>query len=206
MKGKKMISSNVYRLMSFALAACLALAATAAEPAKEKKYVDPNAYASYGPGTASKPGDPSVAEWQKANEAAIKAATAPEALEAHVKDAAAAKALLGKVKGAYASDPMVLTVAAAVSQQVMKPDDCGFFCAIGRFLAFWQTDARTIWAGALLDTATQSKDAYVQMFCLEQLRWCGLPCQAEKIRALAGVAADKSVKDFADWVAREIAK
>ena len=30
----------------------------AAAPAKEKKYVDPNAYASYGPGTATKAGDP----------------------------------------------------------------------------------------------------------------------------------------------------
>ena len=86
------MKSNVYRLMSFGLAAVLAIAATAAEPAKEKKYVDPNEYASYGPGTASKAGDPSVAEWQKANEAAIKAATTPEALKAHLKDAAAAKA------------------------------------------------------------------------------------------------------------------
>jgi hypothetical protein len=195
MKGKKMSSSNVYRLTSFMLAAILALAATAADPAKEKKYVDPNAYASYGPGTASKPGDPSVAEWQKANEAAIQAATAPEALKAHVKDAAAAKALLGKVKGAYASDPMALTVAAAVSQQVMKPCKCPK-----------QATCRALWSAALLETAVQAKDAYVQMFCLEQLRWCGLPCQAEKVSALAEVAADKSVKDFADWVARELAK
>ena len=59
--------------MSFGLVAALALAATAAEPAKEKKYVDPNEYASYGPGTASKAGDPTVAEWQKENEAAINA-------------------------------------------------------------------------------------------------------------------------------------
>ena len=189
------MKSNVYRFMSFGLALALALAATAAEPAKEKKYVDPNAYASYGPGTASKAGDPSAAEWQKANEAAIKAATAPEALKAHVKDAAAAKALLGKVKGAYASDPMVLIVAAAVSQQVMKPCTCPK-----------QATCRALWSAALLDTATQSKDAYVQMFCLDQLRWCGLPCQAEKVGALADVAADKPVRDFADWVARELAK
>ena len=194
MKGKKMISSNVYRLMSFGLAAVLTLAATAA-PAKEKKYVDPNAYASYGPGTATKAGDPSAAEWQKANEAAIKAATTPEALKAHLKDAAAAKALLGKVKGAYASDPMALTVAAAVSQHVMKPCKCPK-----------QATCRALWSAALLDTAAQSKDVYVQMFCLEQLRWCGLPCQAEKVSALAEVAADKSVKDFADWVARELAR
>ena len=189
------MKSNVYRLMSFGLAAVLALAATAAEPAKEKKYVDPNEFASYGPGTATKVGDPSAAEWQKANEAAIKAATTPEALKAHVKDAAAAKALLGKVKGAYASDPMVLTVAAAVSQQVMKPCKCPK-----------QATYRALWTAALLDTATQSKDVYVQMFCLDQLRWCGLPCQAEKLSAFADVAADKSVKDFADWVARELAK
>lgn len=200
------MKSNVYRLMSFGLAAVFALAATAAEPAKEKKYVDPNEYASYGPGTASKAGDPSVAEWQKANEAAIKAATAPEALKAHLQDAAAAKELLAKVKGAYASDPMALTVAAAVSQHVMKPDDCGFFCAIGRFLAFWQTDERTLWTAALLDTATESKDAYVQMFCLEQLRWCGLAKQAAAVRTFGEVAADKAVKDFAAWVARELEK
>ncbi len=190
-----MISSNVYRFMSFGLAVALALAATAAEPAKEKKYVDPNEYASYGPGTASKPGDPSVAEWQKANAAALKAATTPEALKAHLKDAASAKALLAQVKGAYSSDPIVLSVAAAVSQQVMKPCKCPKLAS-----------CRALWTAALLDTATQSKDAYVQMFCLEQLRWCGLPCQAEKIRAFADVAADKAVKDFAAWVARELEK
>lgn len=190
-----MISSNVYRFMSFGLAVALALAVTAAEPAKEKKYVDPNEFASYGPGTATKAGDPSAAEWQKTNEAAIKAATTPDALKAHLKDAVAAKALLGKVKGAYASDPMALTVAAAVSQQVMKPCKCPK-----------QATCRALWSAALLDTATQSKDAYVQMFCLEQLRWCGLPCQVEKVSALAEVAADKSVKDFADWIARELAK
>ena len=55
-------------------------------------------------------------------------------------------------------------------------------------------------------SAVVLKDTYVQMFCLEQLRWCGLPCQAEKIRAFADVTADKAVKDFADWVARELAK
>ena len=183
--------------MCFGLAAALALAATAAEPAKEKKYVDPNEFASYGPGTASKAGDPSVAEWQKANEAAIKAATTPEALKAHLKDAAAAKALLAKVKGAYASDPMALTVAAAVSQLVMCP--CAQKCPKN-------AACRAIWSAALLDTATKSSDVHVQMFCLDQLRWCGLPCQAEKVSALADVAADKSVKDFADWVAREIAR
>ena len=195
MKGKKMISSNVYRLVSFGLAVALAIAATAAEPAKEKKYVDPNEYASYGPGTASKAGDPSVAEWQKANEAAIKAATAPEALKAHLKDAAAAKALLAKVKVAYASDPMALTVAAAVSQQVMKPCKCPKLAS-----------CRALWTAALLDTATQSKDVYVQMFCLEQLRWCGLAKQANAVRTFGEVASDKAVKDFAAWVARELAR
>ena len=191
------MKSLMIALVMVAGACCVAAPAkpAAAEPAKEKKYVDPNEFASYGPGTATKAGDPSAAEWQKANEAAIKAATTPEALKAHVKDAASAKALLGKVKGAYASDPMVLTVAAAISQEVVKPCKCPK-----------QASCRALWSAALLDTATQSKDVYVQMFCLEQLRWCGLPCQAEKLSAFAGVAADKSVKDFADWVARELAK
>lgn len=167
----------------------------AAKAPKEKKYVDPNAYASYGPAMASKAGDPMAVEWQKKNDAAIKAATAPEALKAYVKDAAAAKALLGKVKGAYASDPIAITVAAAVTQQVMAPCKCPKKAA-----------CRKLWSEALLETATQSKDAYVQMFCLDQLRWCGLPCQAEKVVAFAEAAADKSVKDFAAWVARELAK
>ncbi len=192
-----MISSNVYRLMSFGLAVVLAIAATAAEPAKEKKYVDPNEYASYGPGTASKAGDPSVAEWQKANEAAIKAATTPEALKAHLKDAAAAKALLAKVKGAYASDPMALTVAAAVSQLVMCP--CAQKCPKN-------AACRAMWSAALLDTATKSSDVYVQMFCLDQLRWCGLAKQAAAVRTFGEVASDKAVKDFAAWVAREMEK
>lgn len=190
-----MISSKVYRLMSFMLAVGLAMAAAAAKAPKEKKYVDPNAYASYGAAMASKAGDPMAVEWQKMNDAAIKAATAPEALKAHVKDAIAAKALLGKVKGAYASDPIVLTVAAAVTQQVMKPCKCPK-----------RASCRELWSAALLETATQSEDAYVQMFCLDQLRWCGLPCQAEKVGAFAGVASDKSVSDFAAWVARELAK
>ena len=190
-----MKSSNIYRLMCFGLAAVLAIAATAAEPAKEKKYVDPNEYASYGPGTASKAGDPSVAEWQKANEAAIKAATTPEALKAHLKDAAAAKALLAKVKGAYASDPMALTVAAAVSQLVMCP--CAQKCPKN-------AACRAMWSAALLDTATKSSDVYVQMFCLDQLRWCGTADQADAILALGEKAREKSVSDFAEWVVREI--
>ena len=200
------MKSNVYRLMCFGLAAVIAFAATAADPAKEKKYVDPNEFASYSPGTASKAGDPSAAEWQKANEAAIKAATSPEALKEHLKDAAAAKALLAKVKGAYASAPMVLTVAAAISQHVMQPDDCGWLCAIGRTLAFWRTDERDVWTEALLDTATKSSDVYVQMFCLDQLRWCGLAKQAAAVRTFGEVASDKAVKDFAAWVAHEMEK
>ena len=181
--------------------ACLA----ADEPAK-KQYVDPNAYAGYGPAMAPKAGDPMAVEWQKDNEAALKAATSPEALKAYVNDAESAKALLAKVKGAYSSDPMTLTVAAAVTQFVMQPDDCGWLCSVGRFFAFWRTCPRTVWAEALLSCAQEAKDVYVQMFCLDQLRWCGLPCQADKVSAFGAAAGDKSVKDFAAMVARELAK
>ena len=183
-------------MIAMVVVAGACFAATPGKPA-EKKYVDPNEYASYGPGTASKPGDPTVAEWQKENDAAIKAATTPEALKAHLKDAATAKALLAKVKGAYASDPMALTVAAAISQHVMCP--CAQKCPKN-------AACRAIWSAALLDTATKSSDVYVQMFCLDQLRWCGLAKQAAAVRTFGEVASDKAVKDFADWVARELAK
>ena len=206
MISSEMISSNVHRLMSVMLAAALALAATAAEPAQGKPYVDPNAYARYEAAMAPKPGDPMAVEWQKANEAAIRAATAPEALAAHVKDAAAAKALLAKVKGAYASDPMALTVAAAVTQFVVRPDDCGWLCSVGRFFAFWRTCPRTVWTEARLSCAEASGDVYVKMFCLDQLRWCGCAGQADAVRLLGEKAGDRAVNEFAALVARELAR
>ncbi len=180
--------------------ACLA----ADEPAKAKKFVDPNAYAGYGAAMAPKQNDPMAVEWHNKNDAALKAATTPEALKAYVNDAESAKALLAKVKGAYYSDPMTLTVAAAVTQFVMQPDDCGWLCSVGRFFAFWRTCPRTVWTEALLSCPKESKDVYVQMFCLDQLRWCGTSSQAADIKAFGASARDKAVRDFAEMVAREL--
>ena len=100
--------------------ACFA-AAPAAAPAKpaaakpaEKKYVDPNEFASYGPGTATKAGDPSAAEWQAANKDALAKATSDSELICFVRDGASARALLAKVKPNYGTDPLVASSTPAI--------------------------------------------------------------------------------------------
>ena len=59
---------------------------------------------------------------------------------------------------------------------------------------------------ALVATAEEAKDAYVEQFCLDQLRWCGCdcPCLVSRIRALAAKSGDKAVADFAQVVVREL--
>ena len=104
-----------------------------AKPA-EKKYVDPNEFASYGPGTATKAGDPSAAEWQAANKDALAKATSDNELVCFVRDGASARALLAKVKPNYGTDPLVASQIAAISQFVMRPG--------------WE-NARGVWADAL---------------------------------------------------------
>ena len=190
-----MKSSNLYRLMSFGLAASLALAATAAAPAKpaakEKKYVDPNAYASYGPGTATKAGDPSAAEWQAANKDALAKATSDAELVCFVRDVASAAALLAKVKPDYATDPLVSSQIAAISQFVMRPG--------------WE-HARGIWTEALFKGFMTAKDDSVRMAYLEQLRWCGCKKHAGAILVVASACTSKAVRDFANVVARELGR
>ena len=64
---------------------------------------------------------------------------------------------------------------------------------------------RELWTKALLDKAASSgKEPYVQMFCLDQLRWCGLPSQAKDVAAVGEKSGDKGVKALADMVRREI--
>ena len=196
-----MKSSNLYRLMSFGLAACLALAATAAAPAKpaakepakpaEKKYVDPNEFSTYGPGTASKAGDPSAAEWQVANKDALAKATSDAELVCFVRDGASARALLAKVKPNYGTDPLVASQIAAVSQFVMRPG--------------WES-ARRIWTEALVDSFRTATDDTVRMSYLEQLRWCGDKKHAAALTVLSSMCKSKSVRDFANVVMRELSK
>ena len=204
-----MKSSNLYRLMSFGLAACLALSVTAAAPEKpaaaapakpaakapakpaEKKYVDPNEFASYGPGTATKAGDPSAAEWQAANKDALAKATSDSELVTFVRDVASARALLAKVKPNYGTDPLVASQIAAISQFVMRPG--------------WES-ARGVWANALFDAFRTATDDTVRMAYLEQLRWCGGTKHAGAIQVVASACKSKAVRDFANVVVRELSR
>ena len=140
-----------------AVGACWAAAPAAPAEKKpaEKKFVDPNAYASYGPGTATKAGDPSAAEWQAANKDALAKATSDAELVCFVRDDASALALLSEVKPNYATDPLKASQIAAVSQFVMRPG--------------WES-TRAIWTGALFKAFQSAKDDTVRMAYLEQLR------------------------------------
>ena len=196
-----MKASNLYRLMPFGLVAAFALAATAAAPAKpaakapakpaEKKYVDPNEFASYGPGTATKAGDPSAAEWQAANKDALAKATSDAELVGFVRDGASARALLAKVKPNYGTDPLVASQIAAISQFVMRPG--------------WE-NARRVWADALFDSFRSSTDDTVRMAYLEQLRWCGNKMYGAAIQVVASTCSSRAVRDFANVVVRELSR
>ena len=180
-------------MIAMAMVAGACFAAAPAKPAAkgpaEKKYVDPNAYASYGPGTASKAGDPSAAEWQAANKDALAKATSDAELVCFVRDGASARALLAKVKPNYGTDPLAATQVAAVSQFVMRPG--------------WES-ARGIWTDALIDSFRTATDDTVRMTCLDQLRWCGDKKHAAALTVLASSSRSKAVRDFAYVVIREL--
>lgn len=173
--------------------ACFAAAPAkpaAAKPA-EKKYVDPNEFASYGPGTASKAGDPSAAEWQAANKDALAKATSDAELVCFVRDGASARALLAKVKPNYGTDPLVASQIAAISQFVMRPG--------------WE-NARGVWADALFDSFRTATDDTMRMTYLEQLRWCGCKKHATAIQVVASMSPSRTVRDFANVVVRELSR
>ena len=149
---------------------------------------------------AAKPAEaPSSVEWENKNDAALRAATSDATLAAFVVDEAAARALLAQVKPAYATDPTVACQVAAVTQWVMLDDP--WYCL------FWDgphAAGRKVWVKALLATVKGAQDDYVKSFCLDQLRWCGCPCCAKCIAAIAAQEQSKAVKDFAAVVVREL--
>jgi len=154
---------------------------------------------------AAKPADaPTSEKWQLENKAKLAEATKPEVLAAFVKDEASAAALLAEVKPEYKTCPVKAFQIAAVTQYVMEDrGGCPFLCA----LAFWNWFAdseREIWAKQLLAFAERAEKNDVKMYFLDQLRWCGYKCQAEKVRAIGAAASCKCVKDFAEWVASEL--
>lgn len=173
--------------------------------AAKPKYVDPNAFANYGPAMAPVKNDPMAVEWQQTDEAKIAAATTPKALADHVWDAASAEALLAKVQGAYKTDPLTLTVIGAVSQYVMeavigRANGCQKRCSTPGAAPC----QRKIWNMALLAAFRKTKDEYIQTFLLDQLRWCGCKCRAKDILALKSNAVSDNVKKFIDWTASEV--
>jgi len=165
-----------------------------------EKYVDPNPYSDYTKAMQPEACDPMAVEWHNMYETALERAADPTVLDGHTANVESAMALLRCLKGAYTTDPLVFAVVAATTQRVMSP------AARKCPLRFWGKNARDVWSEALLAHAGESTDAYVQMACLDQLRWCGKPSQAAAVRAVAEKAKDKSVKDFAAMVGREIAK
>ena len=190
-----MISMMMVAGACFAAAPAKPAAAAPAKPAPakpaEKKYVDPNAYASYGPGTATKAGDPSAAEWQAANKDALAKATSDAELICFVRDLASARALLAEVKPNYATDPLKASQIAAISQFVMRPG--------------WE-HARGIWTEALFKSFQAATDDGVRMAYLEQLRWCGCKKHAGAIQVVASACTSKAVRDFANVVVRELSR
>ena len=136
-------------------------ATAAAKPAPEKKYVDPNAFADYGPAMRHTKEIPLGSYWQQENKAKIAEATKRETLAAFVASPAAADALLAKVGPAYTTDPVVLTQIGAVSQLVMCPK-----CAKA-------PACRKLWVAALERALKGAKDDYRKAFYADQLRWCG---------------------------------
>ena len=169
------------------------------------KYIDPNPYAGYGAAMAPKAGNPMAVEWQNANNKKIAEATTPKALASHLWDAESAAALLARVKGAYQSDPLDLTVIGAVSQYVMeavigRPNGCQKRCSTPGAAPC----QRKIWNLATIDAFKKTKDAYVQTFMLDQLRWSGCKCRANDVRKLKAFAVNEQVKAYVDWVADEI--
>jgi hypothetical protein len=141
---------------------------------------------------------PTAVVWQNDNEAALASATAEDVLADIAGTRESADKFLAQLKGAYLTDPMVAMQAAAVSQWVMGEDS---------WYEFWKpsrSSARKIWAKALFDKVRFSSDSYVSEFCLDQLRWCGYPCQAGCIRAFARQEGHPAVKSMAIMVANEL--
>ncbi len=121
----------------------------------------------------------SAAQWALQNTNALATINEASLADTLNQGAPAFEKLFAEVKTDGASDPVACTRIAALTQHVMLP--------AGRA-------SRPAYAGALLAAAQRAADADVTCFFLDQLRWCGLPQQAEAIRAFEksdkpGVAA-----------------
>ena len=142
---------------------------------------------------------PIASIWQKDNEKALAAAVSEESIAAYTDSREAAMKLLSSVKPAYDTDPLDSFRIAEVTHWVMVDADSSWY-------EFWREHRgsnRRVWTEALIETASGASDDYVKIFCLDQLRWCAFPCQAEKV-GLVGARGGKAVRDFAQMVVREL--
>lgn len=125
-----------------------------------------NPYNNYNAGMSRDGKSPLAADWQVDQKAKLATAVTPEALAKFVASAEAADALLAQVKPAYQTDPIVATQIAVITTRVMDAD---------------KDAERKIWASALLKAAQTATDPYRTCYFLDQLRWCGCPCQSSAI-------------------------
>ena len=140
------------------------------------------------PGAAKATDAPAAEKWQAQNKAKLAEATKDEVLAAFVKDAASASALLAEVKPGFQTCPVKAFQIAAVTQYVMLPGKAG----------------RALWTEQLLAFAEKAEQPDVKMFYIDQLRWCGLKAQADKVRELGKASGKKCVQEFAEQVATEL--
>ncbi len=168
---------KVFAMMMLAAVTCFA-----AEQKKKDAY-------DIRPDAAKKADAPSSEKWQQDNRAKLEELTKTCVLAAFVKDEASAAALLSEVKPDYKTCPEKAFQIAAVTQYVMTKEGAA---------------GRKLWAGQLLAFAERADKPDVKMYFMDQLRWCGCKCQAEKVRALGVAASCKCVKDFAVMVASEL--
>ena len=143
--------NSVVRLFGYSVIAILAGCATENAAKKDAYDIRPD---------AAVDGVPTGVEWQRTNDAELKAATTPAALAKFVESDAAADALLAQIGPAYKGDPLVLTQIAGVTQLVMCPK-----CDRA-------PTRRKVWVAALERARDGTKDGYVRTFCTQQLDIC----------------------------------
>lgn len=120
-----------------------------------------------------------AAQWADKQKVALAGITDASLAELLNGGTPALDALFAGIKTGGQSDPLASTRIAALTQYVMRPE--------GR-------RARKAYTDALLAAARRASAADVICFFIHQLRWCGLPQQAEAIKAFetsdkTGVAA-----------------
>ncbi len=108
-----------------------------------------------------------AAMWAEKNNDAIAAITDASLAETLAQGNEAWQTLFASVKIGGDSDPLAVTHLAALTQYVMREGT---------------KKQHRAYAEALLKSAQTATDANVTCFFLDQLRWCGLPRQAEAIR------------------------